>query len=350
MWQKTLYNEKRRPDPEEDCGEGPIPDLGEPRKQWTESGVETSRATVHRRVQEMGYRCRIPQVGMKGLYYRITTSRDEETFVFQESDPASSPSDYHVKLQVKACALTPINTKLLSALQRSTDYVPVGRDVAGVILEVGPKVSFFKPDDEVVGILPLDFEESGLCDVIWVHEHHLVHKPDKVSWVEAAGTVRDGLCVYTALHSLAHLAPGKFVLIPDGASPFGTLAIQLSHHRGASVVTTAHSEKDKQYLDKIRPPPFGTLAIQLSHHRGASVVTTAHSEKDKQYLDKIRPPVGEICRCVPRSCFRNIFWDNMETRSAVFILRTFLLMSLTADIMVFRLLYKSASIENGSRR
>ncbi|KAL0152679.1 hypothetical protein M9458_052402 [Cirrhinus mrigala] len=36
--------------------------LGDLRKQWTESGVETSRATVYRRVQEMGYRCRIPQV------------------------------------------------------------------------------------------------------------------------------------------------------------------------------------------------------------------------------------------------------------------------------------------------
>lgn len=36
--------------------------LGDLRKRWTESGVETSRATVHRRVQEMGYRCRIPQV------------------------------------------------------------------------------------------------------------------------------------------------------------------------------------------------------------------------------------------------------------------------------------------------
>ncbi|KAI2666726.1 Transposable element Tcb1 transposase [Labeo rohita] len=35
--------------------------LGDLRKQWTESGVETSRATVYRRVQEMGYRCRIPQ-------------------------------------------------------------------------------------------------------------------------------------------------------------------------------------------------------------------------------------------------------------------------------------------------
>lgn len=36
--------------------------LGDLQKQWIESGVETSRATVYRRVQEMGYRCRIPQV------------------------------------------------------------------------------------------------------------------------------------------------------------------------------------------------------------------------------------------------------------------------------------------------
>ncbi|KAG1926784.1 hypothetical protein F2P79_024675 [Pimephales promelas] len=36
--------------------------LGDLRKQWTESGVERSRATMHRRVQEMGYRCCIPQV------------------------------------------------------------------------------------------------------------------------------------------------------------------------------------------------------------------------------------------------------------------------------------------------
>ncbi|KAG9486206.1 hypothetical protein GDO78_009001 [Eleutherodactylus coqui] len=115
---------------------------------------------------------------MKGLYYRLAASQEEETFVFQESEPVSSPSDYHVKLQVKACALTPINTKLISALYPSKEHVPVGRDVAGVVLEVGPKVSFFKPDDEVVGILPLDCEESGLCDVIWVHEHHLARVID----------------------------------------------------------------------------------------------------------------------------------------------------------------------------
>ncbi|XP_074070171.1 quinone oxidoreductase-like protein 1 isoform X3 [Macrotis lagotis] len=118
---------------------------------------------------------------------------------------------------------------------------------------VGSKVSFFHPDDEVVGILPLDSEESGLCEIVRIHEHYLVHKPEKVTWAEAAGVIRDGLRSYTALHSLSHISLGKSVLIMDGASAFGTLAIQLAHHRGAKVISTACSLEDKQYLEKLRP-------------------------------------------------------------------------------------------------
>ncbi len=36
--------------------------LGELHKEWTEAGVEASRATTHRRVKEFGYSCRIPLV------------------------------------------------------------------------------------------------------------------------------------------------------------------------------------------------------------------------------------------------------------------------------------------------
>ncbi|KAM8976044.1 quinone oxidoreductase-like protein 1 [Pelodytes ibericus] len=198
---------------------------------------------------------------MKGLYYQLDISSAEEMFVFQETENVPPPSDYHIKLQVKACALSRINTKLVSEVTMEKELVPVGREVAGVVLEVGPKVSFFQPDDEVVGILPLDSEQSGLCEVIWVHEHYMVRKPEKVGWVEAAGAVRDGLCAYTALHSLAHLGPGKSVLILDGASPFGALAVQLSHHRGATVITTAHSDEDKQYLEKLQPSAARVLDL-----------------------------------------------------------------------------------------
>ncbi|NWI54496.1 QORL1 protein, partial [Calyptomena viridis] len=119
---------------------------------------------------------------------------------------------------------------------------------------VGSKVTFFQPEDEVVGILPLDSEESGVCEVVLVHEHYLVRKPEKVCWAAAAGTLRDGLRAYTALHSLCHLCPGTTVLVLDGASPLGTITIQLAQHRGAKVLCTAHSLEDKQFLERLRPP------------------------------------------------------------------------------------------------
>uniref|UniRef100_A0A8C5MQM3 Enoyl reductase (ER) domain-containing protein n=1 Tax=Leptobrachium leishanense TaxID=445787 RepID=A0A8C5MQM3_9ANUR len=155
--------------------------------------------------------------------------------------------------------------QFVSEVMNDKASVPVGREVTGTVLEVGSKVSFFQPDDEVAGILPLDCDESGLSELLWVHEHNLVLKPEKVSWVEAAGAVRDGLCAYTALHFLAHLGPGKSVLVMDGASPFGALAVQLSRHVGAMVMTTAHSDEDRQYLEKLKPSVARILDLSKSN-------------------------------------------------------------------------------------
>ena len=40
----------------------PFKNLGEIHKEWTAAGVSASRATTHRRVQDMGFNCRIPCV------------------------------------------------------------------------------------------------------------------------------------------------------------------------------------------------------------------------------------------------------------------------------------------------
>ncbi|XP_074714358.1 quinone oxidoreductase-like protein 1 isoform X2 [Strix uralensis] len=191
---------------------------------------------------------------MKALYCQQSSPGEEMTFVFQERENLPPTRDNDVKVQVRACALSWIDTKLLSEIKLEKELLPVGREISGVVLEVGRKVTFFQPDDEVVGILPLDSEESGLCEVVLVHEHYLVRKPEKVCWVEAAGTVRDGVRAYTALHYLSQASPGKTVLVMDGASPFGTIAIQLAQHRGAKVISTAYCLEDKQYLERLRPP------------------------------------------------------------------------------------------------
>ncbi|KAJ8388526.1 hypothetical protein AAFF_G00132400 [Aldrovandia affinis] len=190
---------------------------------------------------------------MKGLYCKPSGNSEDVKFVLQETNLPGALGNYQVKVQVKACALSPLDTKLLQDLQIQREELPVGRDISGIVLQVGSKVTFFQPDDEVVGILPLDAEASGLCDVLLIHEHHLVQKPEKVSWVEAAGSIRDGVRAYTALHTLARMATGHTLLVLDGASPFGVLVLQLAHSHGVKVLASALSPEDQLFLEQLRP-------------------------------------------------------------------------------------------------
>ncbi|KAG9262454.1 quinone oxidoreductase-like protein 1 isoform X2 [Astyanax mexicanus] len=189
---------------------------------------------------------------MKGLYCKLSEA-GEVKFIIQDTSLPTAIGNHQVKVQVKSCALSHVDIKLREDLKLQSEHVPVGREIAGVVLQVGPKVTFFQPDDEVVGILPLDAEVSGLCDVVLIDEYNLVQKPEKVGWFEAAGAIKDGLKAYTALHTLARIAVGQTLLVLDGASPFGLLAIQLAHYHGVKVLATAVSPEDQKFLEQLRP-------------------------------------------------------------------------------------------------
>uniref|UniRef100_UPI0037E83AB5 quinone oxidoreductase-like protein 1 isoform X2 n=1 Tax=Semicossyphus pulcher TaxID=241346 RepID=UPI0037E83AB5 len=190
---------------------------------------------------------------MKGLYCRVGVSDAEPKFVIQETSLPDSLGSDQVRVQVKACGLSPLDLKLLGDIGILRDLIPVGREVAGVVLQVGEKVSFFQPEDEVVGILPLDSPCSGLCDVIDIDEHLLVQKPEKLSSVCVAGALRDGLCAYTALHTHARMAAGHTLLVMDGASSFGLMCIQLACYHGGKVMTTSHTPQTHTFLEQLRP-------------------------------------------------------------------------------------------------
>ncbi len=42
--------------------QNPFKNVGEIHKEWTAAGVSASRTTTHRRMQDMGFSCRIPRV------------------------------------------------------------------------------------------------------------------------------------------------------------------------------------------------------------------------------------------------------------------------------------------------
>uniref|UniRef100_A0A3B4G320 Crystallin zeta like 1 n=1 Tax=Pundamilia nyererei TaxID=303518 RepID=A0A3B4G320_9CICH len=98
---------------------------------------------------------------MKGLYCRAVSDA-EPKFVIQEMTLPDVLSSHQVRVQVKACGLSPLDLKLFRDVGMQRDLIPVGREVAGVVLQVGPKVTFFQPEDEVVG---RDDFFNGECEV-----------------------------------------------------------------------------------------------------------------------------------------------------------------------------------------
>ncbi|XP_038132689.1 quinone oxidoreductase-like protein 1 isoform X2 [Cyprinodon tularosa] len=189
---------------------------------------------------------------MKGLYCRAAESDAEPRFVIRETTLPDVLGDHEVRVKVKACGLSPLDFKIQEVgIQR--DLLPVGREVAGVVLKVGSKVTFFQPEDEVVGVLPLDSPCSGLCELVDVDEYFLVQKPEKLSWVSVAAALRDGVCAYTALHTHARMAAGHTLLVLDGASPFGLMCIQLACYHGLKVLATSHSPQQQTFLEQLRP-------------------------------------------------------------------------------------------------
>uniref|UniRef100_A0A8C8LW88 Enoyl reductase (ER) domain-containing protein n=1 Tax=Oncorhynchus tshawytscha TaxID=74940 RepID=A0A8C8LW88_ONCTS len=181
---------------------------------------------------------------MKGLYCKVGETAAEAKFVIQETNVPSALGSNQVKVQVKACALSPLDLKLHEDLKLQRDLVPVGREIVGIVLQ---------------GKQDIHFMDCKLTFDFCVRSP--VQKPEKLRWVEVAGAIRDGLRAYTALHTLARMASGHTLLVLDGASPFGVLSIQLAHYHGVKVLASALSSEDQKFLEQLRPSVARVIGV-----------------------------------------------------------------------------------------
>jgi NADPH:quinone reductase-like Zn-dependent oxidoreductase len=118
----------------------------------------------------------------------------------------------------------------------------LGVEFSGHIESVGPDVKeSFKPGDAVFGLA----YGGAYAEYIAVSTHMLLHKPEHLSWEEAAGVPEVWITATQALHFVGGFAKGKTVLWHAGASSVSIAGIQLSKVAGASeiYVTTSTQEK-----------------------------------------------------------------------------------------------------------
>ena len=155
--------------------------------------------------------------------------------------PTPEPRDDEILVQVHAAGVNVLDAKIRDgAFKLILPYrlpLILGHDVAGVVIQVGPRVRQFKVGDEVYA-RPDDFRIGTFAEFVAVKETSLALKPKNLTMEEAASLPLVALTALQSLVGIAKLQRGQKVFIQAGSGGVGTLAIQLAKHLGATVATT----------------------------------------------------------------------------------------------------------------
>jgi NADPH:quinone reductase-like Zn-dependent oxidoreductase len=117
------------------------------------------------------------------------------------------------------------------------NYVP-GLDMAGVVEEVGPDVTRFRPGDEVFG------SGKGTCaEYACGPQETLVPKPANLTFEQAAAVPTSGLTALLGIRDAAKAKPDTKVLVNGAAGGVGTFAVQIAKSLGAEVTGVCSSAK-----------------------------------------------------------------------------------------------------------
>jgi NADPH:quinone reductase-like Zn-dependent oxidoreductase len=175
---------------------------------------------------------------MKALILKRYGKADQIVFA-DIPKPTIQPDEMLV--QVHAAGLNPIDYMIpkgtFKPILKFQLPTTLGSDLAGVVVEVGSRVTRFKPGDAVFAST-FDLGTGALAEFAAVPERAAAIKPENLDFVQAASIPMVGLTSWQALKERARLRPGQKVFIPAGSGGIGTFAIQLAKHLGANVGTT----------------------------------------------------------------------------------------------------------------
>jgi len=155
--------------------------------------------------------------------------------------PRPAPKPDELLVQVCAASVNPIDnmipTGLFKAVLRFRLPATLGSDLAGIVTEVGSRVTRFKPGDAVFANI-FDRGTGSIAEFAVVPESAAALKPANLDFVQAASIPMVGLTSWQALRERVNLQAHQKVFIPAGSGGVGTFAIQLAKHLGAKVGTT----------------------------------------------------------------------------------------------------------------
>ncbi|KAJ7081593.1 quinone oxidoreductase [Mycena belliarum] len=228
---------------------------------------------------------------MRAVLVKNGAGAAEDLYIGDAETPVPRADEVLVKIKT-------FGLNRMDIIQRNGNYPPpagsstiLGVEFAGHIAAVGSDVSQWKVDDEVMGLAG----GGAYAEYIVVLQTHVVRKPSRLSWAEAASIPECFLTAFQALVVYGEIKQNEDVLVHAGASGVGIAAIQLARFNGAKTVTATASTKEK--LDWLLSLPngatnaanyktedFSQVVKQATGNKGADVVIDfvgqSHFEKN----------------------------------------------------------------------
>jgi putative PIG3 family NAD(P)H quinone oxidoreductase len=192
--------------------------------------------------------------------------------------PDPTPGEGEVVVAVSGTAVNRADT-----LQRQGFYPPppgasdvLGLECSGVVAAVGSGVESWTVGDEVCALLA----GGGYAEQVLVPAGQLMPVPAGVDLVTAGALPEVACTVWSNVFMIAGLQTGETLLVHGGAGGIGTMAIQLAHALGATVVTTAGSAEKLEVCRSLgadvavsyKDADFVTAVADATGGRGADVI------------------------------------------------------------------------------
>ncbi len=255
--------------------------------------------------------------------------------VLQDIDlPIPEPGPHDLLVEIKAVAINPVDNKIRQRIvPEAGEWQVLGWDAAGIVCQVGERVSLFKPGDEVFYAGAID-RPGCFSEYHRVDERIVGRKPTTLRFEEAAALPLTAITAWELLFdrlSVNSDSTGS-LLILAAAGGVGSLLTQLAHHlTGLHVIATASREESRNWIKNLGADyvidHHHPLLPQINHldfDAVDRVASLSHTDQHFTELIDCLIPQGKLAliddpedidiRLLKRKSL-SLHWEFMYTRS-----------------------------------
>lgn len=219
-----------------------------------------------------------------------------ENFVLKDDFLIPKVEENQILVKIKATAFNPIDYQMRQGKsERKRMHSPIlGRELSGIVVEVGEKVIKFKVGDPVLAASGSMGSNGTYCEYIAIPETIATLKPTSISFEQAAAIPTASLTALQCFNRLK-IKPEDSVFITGAAGGVGIVLVKILMAKGfENIVVTAGNQ---QSIDQLLKAGLG--GNQIINYKNGDLQKLILEANDQEFYDHCVDLVGgemsEIC-------------------------------------------------------